>query len=71
MNQDRLLTIIQQLENDIARVEDAMESARLAIKRLMADMKAERGEAGQGPAWLGSARPGMAGQGVARQGKEL
>jgi hypothetical protein len=41
VNQDRLLALIEQLESAIARVEDAMQSAQLAVKRLMADMKSD------------------------------
>jgi hypothetical protein len=39
MTQDQLLALIEQLESNITRVEDAMQSAQLAIKRLMADLK--------------------------------
>ena len=39
MTQEHLLALIKQLESDIARLEDAMQSAQLTIKRLMANMK--------------------------------
>jgi hypothetical protein len=41
VTRDRLLALIEQVESDIARVEDAMNSAHLAIKRLMADMRSD------------------------------
>jgi hypothetical protein len=34
-----LLALVEQLESDIARVDDAMQSTQLTIKRLMANMK--------------------------------
>jgi Ni,Fe-hydrogenase III large subunit len=43
MTQDHLLALIKQLESDIARLEDAMQSSQLTIKRLVANLKsAER-----------------------------
>jgi hypothetical protein len=39
MTQEHLLALIEQLESDIARLEDTMQSAQLTIKRLMANMK--------------------------------
>jgi hypothetical protein len=39
MTRNNLLALIEQVETAIERGEDAMQSAQLAIKRLMADLK--------------------------------
>jgi hypothetical protein len=43
MTRNNLIALIEQLESAIARVEDAMQSVHLAIKRLTADLKSDDG----------------------------